>query len=328
MKKVFKVLGIIVLLIVLLVFASVGYVKFFLPNVGDAPELTIQATPERIARGEYLANSVCVCMDCHSTRDWSKFSGPLKEGTFGVGGERFDRNMGFPGVFYSKNITPYGVGDWTDGELFRVITTGVDKNGDAIFPVMPYKYYGKMAKEDIYSIIAYIRTLDPVESTAPPRELDFPLNIVLNLEPVNAEPQAMPQPEDRVAYGKYLTNASGCIECHTQADDKGHIYEDLAFSGGRAFELPGGTLRSANITPHNTGISYLDEDQFIVLFKKYQDSSYQVPSVNMTDYNSIMPWMMYSAMSERDLRAIYAYLQTVKPMENQVTKFSPRTAKK
>jgi hypothetical protein len=62
-------------------------------------------------------------MDCHSTRDWSKFSGPLVEGTLGQGGERFDQTVGMPGVVYSKNITPARIGDYTDGELFRLITT-------------------------------------------------------------------------------------------------------------------------------------------------------------------------------------------------------------
>ncbi len=327
MKKVLKWLGIIVLVLIILIMIPIGYVSWFMPNVGDAPDITVEVTPERVARGEYLANSVCVCMDCHSTRDWNKFSGPLKEGTYGAGGELFDRNMGFPGVFYSKNITPHGVGNWTDGELYRVITTGVDKDGNALFPVMPYKYYGKMAEEDIYSIIAYIRTLKSIDSKSPEREIDPPVNLFINLEPQKADPQPIPSKGDKVAYGQYLVNASGCIECHTAADEKGQIFMDQAFAGGRVFELPGGTLRSPNITPHNTGMSYLNEESFIALFKQYQDSGYTPRSLDfMTEYNTIMPWMMYSTMTEEDLSAIYAYLQTVKPIENQVTKFTARTA--
>lgn len=66
--------------------AFVGYMKFFLPEVGAAPYLEIQATSERVERGKYLANNVAVCMDCHSTRDWSLFSGPLQHGTLGKRG--------------------------------------------------------------------------------------------------------------------------------------------------------------------------------------------------------------------------------------------------
>ncbi|HCT24427.1 MAG TPA: cytochrome C, partial [Chitinophagaceae bacterium] len=96
MKKAFKVLGYLVLGIIVLLAAALTYVKLALPNVGDAPQLTVQATPEKIARGEYLANHVTVCMDCHSKRDWTKFSGPVTPGTLGMGGDRFDESVGMP----------------------------------------------------------------------------------------------------------------------------------------------------------------------------------------------------------------------------------------
>ncbi len=104
--------------VVLAVSGLLTYVKAALPNVGPAPDLKVEITPERVARGSYLANTVLVCMDCHSGRDWTKFSGPIAEGTLGKGGEQFDQKFGFPGVYYSRNITPAGIKDWTDGELF------------------------------------------------------------------------------------------------------------------------------------------------------------------------------------------------------------------
>src|SRR5687768_8942224 len=109
MKKVFRILGIILIVLIVFIAGAIIYIKTALPDVGDAPDLQVQRTPERIERGKYLANAVAVCMDCHSTRDWSKFSGPIKPGTFGQGGERFDHSMGFPGIYYSKNITPDGI---------------------------------------------------------------------------------------------------------------------------------------------------------------------------------------------------------------------------
>src|SRR4051812_17959316 len=93
------------------------FVSFGLPNVGEPEYLKIDRTKERLERGEYLANSVSVCMDCHSKRDWNKFSGPLTLGTLGQGGEIFNQKFGFPGEYYSKNITPSGIGNWTDGEI-------------------------------------------------------------------------------------------------------------------------------------------------------------------------------------------------------------------
>jgi len=89
-------------------------------------------TKERLRLGEYLANHVAVCMDCHSARDWIVFSGPLVSNTLGMGGEVFDQKFGFPGSYVERNITPYGIGAMTDGELLRAITTGVDRNGDPL----------------------------------------------------------------------------------------------------------------------------------------------------------------------------------------------------
>ncbi len=81
MKKMLKVLGILVLVLVIVVVGAITYVTQALPDIPVQSDLKVEITPERVARGAYLANSVCVCMDCHSTRDWSKFSGPLAPGT-------------------------------------------------------------------------------------------------------------------------------------------------------------------------------------------------------------------------------------------------------
>src|SRR6267378_4304104 len=108
MKKILKYVGYLLAFIVVAIGALLTYVKTALPNVGDAENLKIEYTPERVARGKYLATSVAVCMDCHSKRDWLQFSGPVVAGTLGQGGERFDQELGLPGLFVSKNITPHG----------------------------------------------------------------------------------------------------------------------------------------------------------------------------------------------------------------------------
>jgi mono/diheme cytochrome c family protein len=327
MKKFFLVLGIILLIVVVAIGGAITYIKISLPDVGEAPDLKIEATPERVERGKYLANAVTICMDCHSSRDWSKFSGPITPGTHGKGGERFDQTVGFPGVYYSKNITPTGISRYTDGELYRVITTGVNKEGKAMFPVMPYSHYGKMDNEDIYSIIAYIRTLQPIENPVQDSQSDFPMSVIINTIPSKGAPVKRPEPSDTIAYGGYMVNASGCIECHTQVD-KGQIIPELAFSGGREFRMSDGSLlRSPNITPDpETGIGNWNKQAFLARFKAYADSAYVVPSVAIGEFNTIMPWTMYCNMKEEDLASIYAYLRTVAPVKNQVVKFTPPTA--
>ncbi len=324
MKRVLKFLGYSLLVIIILIAGLLIYVKFALPNVGEAPVLKVDNSPEHIERGKYLATSVSVCMDCHSTRDWSLFLAPVMKGTLGQGGERFDKKVGFPGVFYSKNITPAGISRYTDGELFRLITTGVTKEGRAMFPVMPYHYYGQMDPEDIKCIIAYIRTLQPINNPVAESVADFPMNFIINTIPQKASPHKLPARSDLLAYGGYMTNAGACIECHSPVN-KGQIITDLAFSGGRAFTLPDGSVvRSANITPDmKTGIGNWTEEQFISRFKMYADTGYHPQHVKQGDFNSIMPWLMYSKMNKEDLAAIYAYLKQVKTINNNVVKFTP-----
>ena len=315
-----KILLTILVIIVVGIVALASFVKFGMPRVAPPTDLHVIATPERIAHGEYLATHVAVCVDCHSTRDWSHFAAPIVPGTFGKGGEYFGEEMGFPGKFYARNITPAHLKNWTDGQIFRTITTGVNAKGEALFPVMPYKYYGKMDKEDIYDIIAYIRSLPAIENAVPDHHVDFPMNFILNTIPGDSKLETKPPKSDTVKYGAYLVNAAGCIECHTKAD-KGQIIPTLAFSGGRDFHFPTGVTNSANITPDKqTGIGAWPVEEFIARFKAYKDSA-NTPALIKDQLNTPMPWVMYAGMDTSDLRSIYAYLRTLKPISNKVDHF-------
>jgi mono/diheme cytochrome c family protein len=323
MRKFFRVFGYALLILILIMAALLTYIKIALPRVGPAPTLTFEYTPDRIERGRYLANTVTVCVDCHSSRDWSKFAGPVIDGTIGKGGERFDQSVGFPGVYYSKNITPAGIARYTDGELFRLITTGVTKEGRAMFPVMPYAHYGQMDSEDIKSIISYVRSFTPIENQVQESVSDFPMNFIINTIPSKASPQKLPPKSDLLGYGAYMANASGCIECHTPVK-RGQIIPELAFSGGREFKLKDGSIvRSSNITPDvELGIGAWTEEIFTSKFKAFADSAYKPQTVSQGQFNSIMPWNMYCHMTKEDLAAIYAYIKTVKPVKNKVVKFT------
>ncbi len=154
----------------LIVIAIIGigglYVYYFVILPPDIPvaDITVDRTPKRIARGEYLANAVFGCVYCHSERDWSLFGGPPRPGTLGKGGEVYDESVGVPGKLISPNITPYALGDWSDGEIYRAIVSGLHKDGYAFFPIMPFDVYLHLETEDVYSIIAYLRTLEPIEA--------------------------------------------------------------------------------------------------------------------------------------------------------------------
>ena len=140
MKTLLKIVGGLVVLLVVVAACGFGYMMLAYPKVPPPPTIKIDPSPERLARGEYLANHVVGCATCHSQRDWTKFSGPVKPERSAAAGRMFD--LGPAGVVYSKNITPAAIGSWTDGELLRAVTQGVSKDGSPLFPLMPYPHFG------------------------------------------------------------------------------------------------------------------------------------------------------------------------------------------
>lgn len=324
MKKVVKVILYGVLTLVLLIVAAILFISFGQPRVSEAPELKVEGTPEQIKRGEYLAMNVLNCIDCHSERDWTKFSGPIKPGTEGMGGEIFNESMGLPGTLYAKNITPYHLGDWTDGEIYRLLTTGVNKDGEPVFPLMPYPGFSQMDPEDLKSVIAYIRTLKPIKHDVKDSELNFPVNLIVRTLPKDVPPGKKPDPSNQVEYGKYIVTMASCTECHTQFEN-GEFKNELFLAGGREFPMPGfGTVRSMNITSDKeTGIGNWTREMFLNKFKNPEMPHIKGTAVSKGEFQTIMPWSNYARMTDDDINAIYAYLMTVKPITNKVERFTP-----
>ncbi len=325
MKKFLKILGIALGVVLVLLVMFLGYFNMKYPDVDPAPEITVERTPERIARGKYLANYVTVCIDCHSARDWTKFAGPVTPGTEGKGGEEFNEQAGgVPGRIYASNITPAGISDYTDGELMRTFTTGVTKHNRALFPLMPYLSYNNLSQEDAYSIVAYIRSLEPIKNAVGESKLNFPLNFIVKTIPAKSyQPKPEPDRSNSVEYGRYLSTIGACAACHTPAV-KGEPVPGMTFAGGFEFHFPGGTVRSLNITPdEETGIGKWTKEDFIARFKAFTDEGLKDVVLSPGDFNTPMPWTMYGQMTNEDLGAIYDFLKTVKPVQHQVEKFAP-----
>ena len=309
-------------LIVVVAGAGVAYFYVRYPMVPPAENIAIQSTPEKVARGEYLSNHVTGCVECHAERDFSKYAGPVRPESLGKGGENFGDPETPVRVLYSKNITPAGIGSWTDGEVLRAFTVGVNKDGEPLFPIMPYPRYARLSREDAEAIVVYLRTLEPIEYTAPARELGMPLPIVVRTIPSHVTLRPMPPKTDRVAYGEYLTNAAVCGECHTPMDDQGTPLPGRDYSGGFEMKLRGGgVVRSANITPDaDTGIGTWDEQQFVDKFKAFDGAEHRTLTAAEQRENTWMPWYAYAGMTREDLGAIYTYLRSLKPIINRVQK--------
>lgn len=299
-------------------------------NDGKQEETQAAASKDSVEqvlkRGEYLALHVSGCMDCHSERDYTKYAGPVKPGTEGMGGEIFDqKHMGLPGTVYARNITPdpeTGIGAWTDEEILRAVTQGISRNGDTLFPLMPYAHYNHMAKSDLLSIIAYLRSLKPIKNKIPTRQLLMPVSMMYPAPALgpSVDGNVLPPATDPIAYGGYLTNAAGvCSECHTPMTPQGPDMTKM-FAGGFTFDLEIFKVTSANITPDSaTGIGTWTEERFMTKFTNYRDEKNY--STNPGRQNTLMPMVSFAGMKDEDLKAIYAYLHTLKPISNKIEKY-------
>lgn len=321
MRRLLKILGVLVGLLLVAAAGGLGYLFYTFPDVPPAGDYRIDATPERLARGRYLNDHVSGCTTCHSQRDWARFSGPVKPGTIGMGGQEFA--LGPAGVLYSKNITPAAIGSWSDGELLRAVTAGVSRDGTPLFPLMPYPHYGVMDEDDVHALLAYVRSLKAIDNAnIPERRLAFPLNLIVRTIPAPAAPRRRPPATDTLAYGRYMLRSALCADCHTPIDDRGQPIPGLDFAGGMEFVETGYRVRSANITPDgDTGIGSWTEQQFVDRFKSFEGTEPAVLSEAERRQNTVMPWTAYAGMTREDLAAIYAALRTQKPVVNRVTRF-------
>ena len=166
MRKVAKVLLSLVVLLLVVASGALAVLFWRFPAVGPAPSLAVAGTPQQVERGRYLANHVTVCIDCHSPRDWSRFSGPPVADRLGQGGPGLSRQQGFP---VSPNLTPHeinGIGGWTREAFvarFRAFAAEAPQVGpEDPNTVMPWTMYAGMTDEDLGAIYDYLRTVPPV----------------------------------------------------------------------------------------------------------------------------------------------------------------------
>jgi mono/diheme cytochrome c family protein len=317
MKRVTKVLLSVPLILLIVAGAALAVLFLRFPAVGDAPSLQVERTAEQVARGEYLANHVTLCLDCHSGHDEGRYSRPPRREALGHGGDSFDHEDGFPGVVHFPNLTPTGLGAWSDGEILRAMTSGVRRDGAPLFPLMPYGVYAHLSRRDAEALIAYLRTLPPGGEVPPRSEIDFPLNLIMRTMPAPATLRETTPRAGDADYGRYLATIAACQYCHTP-QEKGQPIPGMEFAGGRDF----GFVRSANITPDGlTGIGGWTKEAFVARFKGFAGGA---PAVGPGDPNTVMPWTLFAGMTEEDLGAIYDYLRTVPAKRHAVEKWPAR----
>ena len=315
MKKLGKILLYTLVFIAILLVAGISLTIGWRPIIGPKTrELTspkFERTPQRLERGRYLATGLTGCIDCHSPRDWNTHGAPVIAGKEGMGGEFPAEDL--PGRVIAPNLTPdveTGAGNWTDDQLARSIREGIGHDGRTIFPLMPYQAFHNMSDEDVASIVVYLRSLPAIRNPLPKTEIISPVKYLIRSapEPITG-PVASPNSADQLKYGEYLVKLGACADCHSP-QDKGQTIPGTEFGGGSVLKGPWGEVASANITPDASGIGYYDEALFV--------QTIRTGFVKARELKSIMPYGVYQNLSDGDLKAMFAYLRTVKPVKHRV----------
>jgi len=153
----------------------VGFEEVDVTTILDAPEPQPGTyAPEMrgvVERGEYLVE-LLGCGSCHT--DGALDGGAdLERALAGSAvGIAYTSPMGVqtPGVVYPPNITPdaeTGIGLWSDGQIANAIRAGVGRHGSRKIAMMPWQGYTMISDEDLNAIVAYLRSIKPVEHRVP-----------------------------------------------------------------------------------------------------------------------------------------------------------------
>ncbi|GIV80638.1 MAG: hypothetical protein KatS3mg050_5032 [Litorilinea sp.] len=270
-------------------FSGKAILAVLYPGAPPAPNLTVAGTPEQIARGDYLVNLNCI--GCHSAVGAD--GKPTEEHPLNGGWNiAASEGFGFAGDMIAENLTPGGkLANYSDGELFRVLRHRVNKEG-RLLAFMSLLPVGQLSDDDVESIIAYLRTLPPVEQPAVTGDkLSFVGAIffgagLFGTPEKGAETVVAPPEGPTAEYGKYVATYAECRGCH----------------GPDAMGMPESPAGPATPNPRLlVGTLTLEE------FSQMMHTGIK-PDGN--PFPETMPWQIANKLTDGDMAALYAYLTT------------------
>ena len=322
MKRLFKALGIVLLVLILLVGGFAAYISikgiptYEVELPAELASLEVTLDSARIERGAKIASMLC--KECHAGEN-GRLTGAIM----------VDLPAEF-GEVATYNITKdpeHGIGKWTDGELYYFLRTGARVDGTYAPPYMPK--FPLMADEDLYSVIAWLRSDDPVleadSREYPPNQPNFLVKMLSNFVfkplPLPEKTLTIPDTTDMVAFGEYVADGLiNCFGCHSE-DFK--TMDELVPENSKGYYGGGNPMlnrerelvNSANITmDKETGIGTWTQEEFLNAVKYGQH-----PKGASITY----PMVPHTALTDTEVNAIWAYLQTVPTINNKVERYKP-----
>lgn len=283
-------LGVVVLAAASVYFVSNGrlHQKFAV----TVPPPVLPTDPASLAHGRHIAQTRG-CVDCHG----QDFGGATVV------------NNGAMGLWSGPNLTR-GEGsvtvDFTAADWVRAIRHGVAPDGRGLF-LMPSVEYSRFSNEDLTDVIAYIKSVPPVNRSSVPLKFGPVARVLLTLGKIklaaseidhaHVEPSTVPK-GPTVAYGRYLAN--GCVGCHNPS-----------FSGGKIDIGPPDWPAAKNLTPAGE-LAHWTEADFVRAIR-------QAKRPDGTELNPVMP-RGFGGMDDVELQALYAFFKSLPPVPTGVRK--------
>lgn len=299
MMKALKWLGVAVASLVVIVAVAAAAVLITGGRRANAtvsvPEETVAIPTDSgaIARGRHLADAINKCADCHR---------PDFGGAMVIDAGPFMR-LAAPNITRGRG----GIGaDYTDADWVRALRHGVSRDGRKLV-LMPSEAYTHMDDADLGAVIAYLKTVPPVDREHPAKEYgpiarmllvagQFPLHVYDQIDHTRRTIVPHAPESDTAGYGRYLATIGGCTSCH---------YANLA--GGPVPGAPADAKPAPNLTPAGIG-HYTEQDFFRALREGLRPGGTALDSL-------AMPWPSSGRMTDAEIRAVWAFLRSLPPVE-------------
>lgn len=277
-----------------------------------ASDAAAQPTREEIARGKYVFGAAAGC-GCHTAPKQ-----PLN-----AGGRKYDGPFG---TVYASNITPdptTGIGKWTDEQIITATRLGRRPNGERLIPVHPYTVFNGMTEQDLRDVVAYLRSVPPVNRQTPAKKISVPMfeSVFLpawlaTFAAVETPPKSAPT--SGVARGEYLTRAvSHCGECHTPRTMTMAVDNTRFLAGNQKGKGPEGSA-VPNITPdRETGIGGWTEEQITDYLETGNKPDGDVSGGLMMEVIQGSS-AGYKDLTKADRQAIAKYLKSIPAIKNRI----------
>lgn len=298
----------ILLVIVALIIITIVTLSFYRGTTSQLMPTT-QNEKELVQKGEYLAR-LGDCTSCHTSDPQLPFAG----------GVPFEIPIG---TIYAPNITPdpeYGIGNYSLRDFDNAVRHGIRKDGDTLYPAMPYPDYAVINDEDVEALYAYfMHGVQPLaipnksESIMWPLSMRWPLTAwrILYSPEVKAF-NASKYPDATTARGAYLVQGLGhCGSCHTP---RGWAMNEKAYDDTSLLYLSGSNAPIDGWMPINlrgddlTGLGRIDQENLkMLLWSGRSDHNAVFGGMREVVDNSLQ----YA--TETDINAIAQYLKSLAP---------------